>query len=243
MADEHAVDRRLSLSLGPAAKRILGHEVADRLREAIIRGQFVAGDYLREEQLAAALDVSRGPVREALALLEREHLVAVRRNRGTVVVGLTVADLDEVFSLRMAVERLAVEWAARNRTEADLEAARAVLGEFVAALQGPITEREAADLDVGFHDAIFRAAHHRRLWASWSAMRAQVQVFLLRRNIANQDWRSQMAIGHEAILQAIAGRDAAAAATLIEEHLEAAYDRLRISFASPERDPAPDGRS
>lgn len=234
MADEHVVDRTPSLSLAPPAKRILGQEVADRLREAIIRGQFAAGDYLREEQLASVLDVSRGPVREALALLERENLVAVRRNRGTVVVGLTVTDLEEVFSLRMAVERLAVEWATRNRTEKDLEAAEKVLAEFVEALKGPITEREAADLDVRFHDAVFQAAHHRRLSASWSAMRAQVQVFLLRRNIANQDWRSQMADGHRAILKAIADRDAAAAAELIESHLDAAYQRLRASFAEKE---------
>jgi DNA-binding GntR family transcriptional regulator len=235
MADEQPVDRSPSLRLAPAAKRILGQEVADRLREAIIRGQFVAGDYLREEQLASVLDVSRGPVREALALLERENLVAVRRNRGTVVVGLTVADLEEVFSLRMAVEQLAVEWASRNRTDADLEAAETVLDEFVAALQGPITEREAADFDVRFHDTVFRAAHHRRLWASWSAMRAQVQVFLLRRNIANQDWRSQMADGHRAILKAIADRDPVAAADLVEGHLDAAYQRLRASFAEVER--------
>lgn len=235
MADEHVVDRSLSLKLAPAAKRILAHEVADRLREAIIRGQFVAGEYLREEQLASVLDVSRGPVREALALLERENLVAVRRNRGTVVVGLTVADLDEVFSLRTAVERLAAEWAARNRTDADLEAAAAVLAEFEVALRGPITERQAADLDVRFHDALFRAAHHRRLLATWSAMRAQVQVFLLRRNIANQDWRSQMAEGHRAILQAISDRDPVAAADVVEGHLDAAYQRLRASFAESER--------
>jgi DNA-binding GntR family transcriptional regulator len=235
MADEQVVDRSLSLRLAPAAKRILAHEVADRLREAIIRGQFVAGEYLREEQLASVLDVSRGPVREALALLERENLVAVRRNRGTVVVGLTVADLDEVFSLRTAVERLAAEWAARNRTETDLEAAASVLTEFEVALRGPITERQAADLDVRFHDALFRAAHHRRLWATWSAMRAQVEVFLLRRNIANQDWRSQMAEGHRAILKAIADREPAAAAEVVEGHLDAAYQRLRASFAEPER--------
>lgn len=238
MADEPVVPRSPSLRLAPATKRILSQEVADRLREAIIRGQFAAGEHLREEQLAAVLDVSRGPVREALALLERENLVAVRRNRGTVVVGLTLTDLDEVFSLRMAVERLAVEWAARNRTESDLEAAAGVLGEFVTALQGPITERGAADLDVGFHDALVRAAHHRRLWGSWSAMRAQVQVFLLRRNIANQDWRSQMAAGHKAILDAVAGRDAAGAARLIEDHLDAAYQRLRASFADGQQ-PAP----
>lgn len=227
---EPLADRNPSLNLAPAAKRILGHEVADRLREAIIGGKFVAGDYLREEQLASALDVSRGPVREALSLLQREHLVDVRRNRGVVVVGLTLEDLEEVFSLRRVVERLAVEWAAMNRTAADLEAAAVVLAEFEAAVHEALTEREAAELDVRFHDAIFRAAHHRRLWTSWSSMRAQVQVFLLRRNIANQDWRSQTADGHHQILRTITDGDGSTAADLMEAHLDAAYERLRATF-------------
>src|SRR5205809_5972358 len=72
------------LSLKPPPKRILADAVTERLRDAILNGSFKPGQLLREEQLATMLDLSRGPVREALIRLEREGLVQVRRHRGTI---------------------------------------------------------------------------------------------------------------------------------------------------------------
>src|SRR5262245_56805154 len=95
-----------TLPLTPAVKRSLADDVVDRLRDAIFRGRFKPGEPLREEQLAAMLDVSRGPVREALVQLEREGLVLVRRHRGATVARLSRGDLEDVYSLRLALERL-----------------------------------------------------------------------------------------------------------------------------------------
>jgi DNA-binding GntR family transcriptional regulator len=216
--------------LVPPSKQTLSEDIADRIREAIIQGQFTPGQRLREEQLASTLEVSRGPVREALILLEAEHLVVVRRNRGAIVAHLTERDLEEVYSLRVAIERLTVRWAVRQATEEDLDQVESVLDEFRVALEGPVGEHEAAELDVRFHDAIYRAAHHRRLYALWSSLRPQVKVFLLRRNIANPDWRPLMVCGHQAILDTLRARDAAAADARIADHLTTAYDRIRADF-------------
>jgi len=54
------------------------------------------------------LDVSRGPVRDALLMLEGEGLVRVFRHRGAVVVELSLDDLGEVYSLRSAIESIAI---------------------------------------------------------------------------------------------------------------------------------------
>src|ERR1700722_17271043 len=75
--------------LGPALAMLLSDEVVDRLRDSILRGHFAPGDRLREEQLADALGVSRGPIRNALVQLEREGLVQRRRNRGAIVARLS----------------------------------------------------------------------------------------------------------------------------------------------------------
>src|SRR6476469_10949085 len=104
------------LPLTPTVKRSLADDVVDRLRDAIFHGSFKPGEALREEQLAAMLDVSRGPVREALVQLEREGLVIVRRHRGATVARLSRRDLEEVYSLRLALERLAVQRAVRHAT-------------------------------------------------------------------------------------------------------------------------------
>src|SRR5579871_2022414 len=82
--------------LGPALATLLSDEVVDRLRESILRGHFAPGDRLREEQLAEALGVSRGPIRNALVQLEREGLAVRRPNRGAVVAELSRGDLEEV---------------------------------------------------------------------------------------------------------------------------------------------------
>src|SRR5512147_2302861 len=94
--------------LEPAKSNGLFQEVADRLREAILQGRFRPGERLREAELATMLEVSRGPVREALTRLEHEGLVTTRRNRGATVSRLSKEDEEEVRSLRLTLERLAV---------------------------------------------------------------------------------------------------------------------------------------
>jgi hypothetical protein len=74
------------------ARRIrLADDVGSRLRESILNGIFVAGDPFREEELAAGMGVSRGPVGDALAQLDREGLVVSRQNRGAIGAELSAA--------------------------------------------------------------------------------------------------------------------------------------------------------
>jgi DNA-binding GntR family transcriptional regulator len=101
-------------ALPPAETRSLADNVVERLRRAILAGHFAPGERLREEQHAAALAVSRGPIREAFGQLGREGLVQRRRHRGVVVSRLSERDLAEVYSLLVALEAVALRWAARR---------------------------------------------------------------------------------------------------------------------------------
>ena len=69
-------------SLGLATRRVLADVVTDDLREAIVTHELQPGSRLTEDDLAAQLGVSRGPVREALLRLEREGLIHIERHRG-----------------------------------------------------------------------------------------------------------------------------------------------------------------
>src|SRR6478752_4464093 len=89
------------------ASRGLSVDIATRLRAAIFAGHFGPGERLREEALAKAMGVSRGPIREAFTQLEREGLVVIQRNRGTFVARLKREDAEELYSLRLVLERLA----------------------------------------------------------------------------------------------------------------------------------------
>src|SRR5262245_55917153 len=218
------------LALTPAVKRSLADDVTDRLRDAILQGGFKPGEPLREEQLAASLDVSRGPVREALVQLEREGLVIVRRHRGATVARLSRADVEEVYSLRLALERLAMRQAVQHATEEDFAAMDGVLDAFRAAFARGPTEQAIADLDVRFHDLIYQAAHHQRLYDCWANLRAQIYIFLLSRNVANPDFRVVTVQSHSDLLDVLRSRDEARAVQEIEAHLLGAYQRVIQSY-------------
>jgi DNA-binding GntR family transcriptional regulator len=214
------------LLTGPAVRTSLGDVVAERLREAILNAELSPGQHLREEQISESLEVSRGPVRDAFLILEREGLVTLSRHRGATVVQLSVEDFGEVYSLRSVIEELAVRLAIRRRDEEDLQALEQSLADLRTGMKRKITEQVAAQLDVNFHDNIFRAAHHERLYRSWSSIRMQVHWFLLLRTVASQDWREGMIQRHSAILELIRVGDEPGAVTAIGEHIRDAYNRI-----------------
>jgi DNA-binding GntR family transcriptional regulator len=209
--------------------RSLAVDIAERLRAAILGGHFGPGQRLREEALASSMGVSRGPVREALVKLEREGLLVIRRNRGAVVAQLSREDLDEVYTLRVAIERFAVQRAVDVADETSLDRVQDVVEKIIIAVAHGITEQEAAELDVSFHDMIYRATRHRRLYDCWATLRPQIHILFLNRNVANSDFRDYVVTSHQGILDAIRERDAPLAIARTELHLRGSYETIVAS--------------
>jgi len=113
--------------IDPGQRSTLGTIVTDRLRDHVIHGRFPPGTVLGEVNLAARFGVSRGPIREALDRLEREGLVITQPNRRTFVARLSRADFEEVYSLRTALELLAVREAVRHAGPDDLAELQAIV--------------------------------------------------------------------------------------------------------------------
>jgi DNA-binding GntR family transcriptional regulator len=222
----------MSAFLTPADAPLLSDTVVDRLREAILRGLFPPGDRLREEQLADALGVSRGPIRNALLQLEREGMVVRRPNRGAMVAQLSRNDLEEVYSLRVAIEPVACEWAARNAGPRDLAQMQDIIDSY-SRLTTRVTVQEAADADLGFHDVIYLAARHKRLLRLWQDLRPQVYVFLLARTyVRKREFREIMIARHGDIREAILNRDEKRARKLAAEHVQTSYERVLGEYVS-----------
>lgn len=209
--------------LRPARRRGLAGEVADRLRDAIYAGVYAPGDPLRELELSAALEVSRGPVREALLELEREGLVQSRWHRGTTVTELTADDAAELHSLRGVLEGLVVRLVAgadprRLSPIADVVDRMAETGD----------AHTMVGLDIAFHDAMYAAAGHRRLTQAWDAIRCQVRLFLLTRlDAADEDYVRHVIEEHRELLAALRDGDPDAAIALFDRHRDHAYALLR----------------
>lgn len=223
-------ERDLTSVFSPPARESLAQKVVEQLREAILHSQFAPGEQLRETMLAEFFHVSRGPIREALAQLEREGLVLMRPNRTAVVARLTRQDFEEVYSLRLALERLAVQYAIRNATPADYDRMQRLVQTMVDQVQRGISEKDAADLDLQFHDLLYQASRHKRLQACWADLRPQIYIFLLSRNVAHPDFAVQM-VGHQNIINILRSGDENQAVQCIEQHIKAAYDRIIKSYA------------
>lgn len=84
----------------------LAEQIAARLSERITSGTYAPGRRIMEQEVSAEFSVSRGPVREALRLLEKEGLVTILPRRGAQVTRLSIAEVREIFDIRAALNGL-----------------------------------------------------------------------------------------------------------------------------------------
>ncbi|QMU96609.1 GntR family transcriptional regulator [Microbacterium esteraromaticum] len=202
----------------------LGAQVANVLRQRIVRGELVSGERITEEALAEEFEVSRGPVRDALTQLSFERLVRIQRPRGVFVIGLTHDDVDELYSLRGALEQLALSRAIRVSDDARW----AAMGEAVrrmadAADSGDHAAFVEADLD--FHSQIYALSDHSRLEAAW---RQYLPTFtaLLDVTINHDADLHDSAHDHVVLMDVMRSGDAGRAAAVLTAHLDGARDRM-----------------
>ena len=203
----------------------LGDYAVQVIRDMITSGELAPGQHLRLAELAEALDVSPGPVREALHLLEAEGQVEIRRHRGAFVSVLTQQDVEEVHTLRAVVEALAGERAATRLTKAHLAEMDRVL-EAMKTTSGSVQPQEAVRLDLEFHDIIYDAADHARLLRVWTSIRSQVSFFLLTRNINFPDFPTVGYPEHHQLRMVLSQGDPTAAHAAVERHMSGSYSRL-----------------
>ncbi|MFI1919667.1 GntR family transcriptional regulator [Nocardia sp. NPDC020380] len=214
-------------SLPKVARRGLAHEAADVIRRAIFTGDIAPGAPLREVELAASLGVSRGSVREGLARLEREGLVRSGWHRGTTVIDLTARDVEEVYTLRAALDRVAAVRAQAIAKPDDL----ARLGDLVEAmateLSGNADGLRLLDLDIAFHDRIYDIADNTRLTHAWHAVRAQVYLFQSRRvALGYEHYRQRVVDEHRELVTLLRSGTPEPLARYAEEHVDEARRSL-----------------
>ncbi|WP_413810736.1 GntR family transcriptional regulator [Streptomyces sp. OE57] len=207
--------------VAPARRRGLADEVADRIRDAIFSGAYAPGAQLREVELSGEMDVSRGPVREALRLLEREGLVRCAWHRGTTVTTLSPEDVAELDSLRGALEDLAVRQVIAHASDEDL----ASVAKTAEMMERAADAHEMVRWDIAFHDAVFAAAGHQRLADAWDGIRCQVHLFLLTRISRSTEGYLDCIPGeHRELVAALRSGDVQGSLDLFSAHRRHAVD-------------------
>lgn len=153
----------LAGSLEPVVQESTPALIARSLRRAISSGEFPPGTQLGEAALARQLGVSRGPLREAMQRLTQEGLLVSHRNRGLFVPDLTPEAVSDMYLLRRAVERSAIQQVLQLGAQAEAaDALDAVVDRMAGISEGTDSpEMVAADLD--FHHELVEAARSDRL--------------------------------------------------------------------------------
>ncbi|MEV4581070.1 GntR family transcriptional regulator [Nonomuraea jabiensis] len=192
-----------------------------RLRELILDGAYPPGARLTEMEVAAALDMSRTPVREALRALTADGLVQPS-GRGVVVVALAQGDLDEAYQVRAALEALTAELAATRQHEgriapADLAALREIaIDTATATAEGRLAD--AVRLNRRFHRVIAELAGNSMALHALERIWDQIQVSTLR-SLAPPSRHAYVSGQHEELVAAIVLGRAEEAARVARAHV------------------------
>lgn len=190
------------------------------IRDGIIGGRFAPGALLSENELAAALEISRQPVREALLLVAQEGLVEVRPQSGTYVTRIDPARVREAQFIREAIELASLD-ACDVPTRDDERMLRDIIRR-----QRRARERDAFyPLDEEFHRALLGLAGHANAWAAVSAAKGHLDRARYVGMSATRDVQDYVD-DHERVVDALAAGDREAAIAALREHLRFVFTDL-----------------
>ena len=200
-------------------------EVVDVIRDRIYDGVYAPGAPLRQEQLAAELDVSRTPLREALRMLEREGLVKVAPGRGLRVVDADLPALLDAYEAREMIDGLAARLLARRADAGVVARLAAVVDEQEAALE-PWQPAAYTAANVEFHRLVVESCGNDHVVSQLPLVRMTSQIFTPLKLLDLQRAREAVA-QHRAIAEAIACGDEVAAEERARAHIRATIAGLR----------------
>jgi DNA-binding GntR family transcriptional regulator len=193
-----------------------------QIRTAIVEGEIPAGTKISEPELARRYDLSRAPLREALARLERCHLIERTPNAGARVVKLSIEGLRSLYQLREELEGLACRLAAEHMTEQEIAEVRALLDQHLSTQrvrEGESYYQEAGDVD--FHYRVILGSKNPYLINILSD-ELYFLVRMYRVQLGMNGPRVSRAFDeHKAIINAIANRDGELADLLMRRHIAA----------------------
>jgi DNA-binding GntR family transcriptional regulator len=204
--------------------------IADRLRSEILEGTFPPDAQLAEVELARQLQVSRGPIREAMQRLIQEGLLRSERNRGVFVVELDRDDARDVYLARGAIERTAATIVTQQAPEDDLRELQQIVDRLAESVGGPWPQVMMHDL--AFHQTLVEAAGSVRLSRMFRTLIAETRLCLVRLEpfyVGGAD----LAAEHQAILDAVQSGNVRRADRLLQLHMDASAARLSVPKPAP----------
>jgi DNA-binding GntR family transcriptional regulator len=202
-------------------RTVLSDQIREYLVDAILNGVYRAGDRIVETRVAQQLGVSQGAVREALREMEWMGFLESQPFSGTYVKDLTIADLQEIYPVRAALEALGARLAVLRLTDEQLDELERMVEDMVRVSEAG-DARQMVELDYAFHRAIITASGNSVLVRSWSLFQfsywTTINTAALYNDLVN------LARRHYPVLEALRSRDPERAAQAMHDHLSGMID-------------------
>jgi len=189
-----------------------------KIKEDILSGRLKSNQKLTEQTICDKYKVSRTPVREALLQLEMEGLIENVPNRGAFVLGLSSQDVEDIYTLRKLYEVQAVKWAISRITEDEMDELEETF-EFMEFYTMKNDLSKMLNINIAFHQMIYRASHNRML----RHLLSSYQVYLKHHKKTSVDpvlYLNEVLDEHRQIFQAFRDGDIEAGIRAMEKHMD-----------------------
>jgi phosphonate utilization transcriptional regulator len=199
--------------------------VQREIERRIVAGELTPGAKLNEAELAAAMGISRGPVREAFRALEQAGLVHTEKNRGVFVRQVSLEEANEIYEVRAALEAQIGRLAAKRVTPALLERLRDIVKRMQAV--GRTRDPDAYfPLNLEFHETLAEASGNRALATNYRRVVNELNLYRRQTIMRNVDIIPVSTKEHAAIVDAVAKGEAELAERLLYAHVIDSRARL-----------------
>lgn len=204
--------------------RSLASAAQEEIEKLILSGELPTGVKIGEAEMALRLGISRGPVREAFRGLEEVGLVRFEKNRGVFVREIDLAEADQNYVVRGALEALAARVLAERITDDEIAELRDIVERMSLAVARE-DHTQYAGLNHDLHRRIFEMAGNAKLTEIYGRITKELMLFR-RRSLAPGPTLDE----HREIVERIAARDPEGAAKAMQDHVEVARRRILAAY-------------
>ena len=208
----------------PSIRLSSAEKVADQVKKAILHGTLKPGARLVERDLSQQLGVSRIPIREAFRMLETEGLVRIIPRKGAQVTAFTLEEIDEIYTLRTDLVRLAARLACKNLESGHIESMTEICKQMDAAAQRGELE-SYFPLLTEFHRLLYQASGNKRLIQILEVLRRQTMRYRFT-SLSYPGRLRKSNVRHQELMRALQRGDSKAATRIAKVSIEEARQVL-----------------
>jgi DNA-binding GntR family transcriptional regulator len=212
----------------PLNRYVLTDELYTLLKKQILAHTMQAGDKINIDRLARDLGVSNIPIRESLSRLASEGFVTIVPYKGMFVAGMSLADVDDLFEIRLELEDLAIRKAAPHIPEVKLTAMLEEQSRREESAEHSEEEARISRMNHDLHGTILLYAGNENLRQMVTSIIERIHRYLNYVHYKIEMGAEQAE--HESIIRALLERDANKAAEAMQLHIQKAHQRLRANF-------------